>query len=218
MWTAVPLKLTVVAPVRSVPKNLNGRLCFDERAKANKLTIEWVPAARKELDIMMKSKPHAPARIAMLIAALFATVLVCPAADAFYAQTTTTQSYSTFIGPIPISGLSFTIPAASSHFNAALVTLSLPNLFLSDNTSKTIPMAATFQIVGTGLDGTTVASGGIGCDNVNVTTSGIKPFSMTLLVPLNGDTQMVMAEWASNGTSTVTTQTFASISAILVRQ
>jgi hypothetical protein len=72
--------------------------------------------------------------------------------------------------------------------------------------------------VGTGLDGTTVATGGIGCDNVNVATSGIKPFSMTLLVPLNGDTQTVMAEWASNGTSTVTTQTFASISAILVKQ
>ena len=92
---------------------------------------------------MMKSDSHTPARIAMLIAALFATALVCPAADAFYAETTTTQSYSTFIGPIPISGLSFTIPAASTRFNAALVTLSLPNLFLSDNTSKTIPMAAT---------------------------------------------------------------------------
>ena len=168
---------------------------------------------------MMKFNPHAPGRIAMLIAALLATALVCPAANGFYRETTTTQSYSTFIGPIPISGLSFTIPAASSRFNAALVTLSLPNLFLSDNTGKTIPMAATFQIVGTGIDGTTVASGGIGCDNVNVTTSGIKPFSMTLLVPLNGDTQTVMAEWASNGTSTVTTQTFASISAdILVRK
>jgi hypothetical protein len=174
--------------------------------------------AQNELDTMMKSNPHVPARIAMLVAALLATPLACPAADAFYAQTTTTQSYSTYIGPIPISGLSFTIPAASTRFNAALVTLSLPNLFLSDNTSKTTPMAATFQIVGTGLDGTTVGNGGIGCDNVNVATSGIKPFSMTLLVPLNGDTQMVMAEWASNGTSTVTTQTFASISAILVKQ
>jgi hypothetical protein len=167
---------------------------------------------------MMKSNAHVPTRIAMLIAALFATALVCSAADAFYAETTTTQSYSTYIGPIPISGLSFTIPAANTRFNAALVTLSLPNLFLSDNTSKTIPMAATFQIVGTGPDGTTVATGGIGCDNVNVITSGIKPFSMTLLVPLNGEAQTVMAEWASNGTSTITTQTFASISAILVKQ
>ena len=88
----------------------------------------------------------------------------------------------------------------------------------SDNTSTTTPMAATLQIVGTGPAGTTVANGGIGCDNINVTTSGIKPFSMTLLVPLNSDTQTVMAEWASNGTSTVTTQTFASLSAVLVKQ
>jgi hypothetical protein len=167
---------------------------------------------------MKSANLNAPARTAMLIAALFSTALVCTAADAFYAQTTTTQSYTTFVGPTPIGGLYFTIPAASPHANAALVTLSMPNLMLSDNTSKTIPMAATLQIVGTGLDGTTVASGGIGCDNVNVITSGVKPFSMTLLVPLNGDTQMVMAEWASNGTSTVTTQTFASLSAILVKR
>src|ERR1035438_8249828 len=121
---------------------------------------------------MKNSNPYAPARIAMLIAALFSTAMVCPAADVFYAPTTTTQSYTTFVGPTPVSGLSFTIPAASTYFNAALVTLSMPNLILSDNTSKTIPMAATLQIVSTGPAGTTVANGGIGCDNVNVKTSG----------------------------------------------
>ena len=177
-----------------------------------------IPKAGKELDTMKNTNPHAPVRIAIVIAALFSVAMVCPAADVFYAQTKATESYTTYVGPTPIGGLSFTIPAASTHFNAALVTLSMPNLFLSDNTSKTIPMAATLQIVGTGPAGTTVESGGIGCDNVNVTTSGIKPFSMTLLVPLNSDTQTVMAEWASNGTSTVTTQTFASLSAILVKQ
>jgi hypothetical protein len=166
---------------------------------------------------MKNFNAYAPARIATLIAALFSAAMVCPAADVFYAQTTTTQSYTTFVGPIPIGGLSFTIPAASARFNAALVTLSMPNLFLSDNTSKTIPMAATLQIVSTGSAGTTIATGAIGCDNVNVTTSGTKPFSMTVLVPLNSDTQTVTAEWASNGTSTVTTETLASISAILAK-
>lgn len=163
---------------------------------------------------------HPFARIMTLsLAALAATSSVCAAGDFFYAEITSTQSYSTFIGPIPINGLSINLPASSTHFNAAVVTLNMPNLFLSNNTSKTTPMAATLQIVAPfSPSGVLIASGGIGCDTVNVVTSGLKPLTMVLKVPLGTTTQPVEAEWDSNGTSTVTTQTFASISAILVKE
>jgi hypothetical protein len=141
------------------------------------------------------------------------------AGDFLYAETTATLSYSTYIGPIPITGLSLNLPAASSNFNTAVVTLNMPNLFLSHPTSKTIPMAATFQIVAPfSPQGLLEASGGIGCDTTTVKVSGIKPLTMVFKVPLGATSQLVEAEWASNGTSTVTTQTFASLSAILVKQ
>jgi hypothetical protein len=38
------------------------------------------------------------------------------------------------------------------------------------------------------------------------------------MVPLGTTTQLVEGEWESNGTSTVTTSTFASLSAVLVKQ
>ncbi|HTQ57871.1 MAG TPA: hypothetical protein VMI94_25570 [Bryobacteraceae bacterium] len=158
----------------------------------------------------------APAALAM--AALGADAPAA-AAEFYYASTTATQSYSTFIGPIPITGLSLTLPAASSHFNAAMVTLNMPNLFLSDNTSTTTPMAAQLSIVAPfSPAGVLIAGGGIGCDNVNVKTSGLKPLTIVLLVPLGANSQPVEGEWNSNGSSTVTTSTFASLSAILVKQ
>jgi len=168
----------------------------------------------------MNTSVYSPIRIMVLtLVALSSTVSVSAAADFAYAQTTATQSYSTFIGPIPINGLSITLPAAGKYFNTAVVTLNMPNLYLSNNTSRTIPMAATLQIVAPfAPGGVMIANGGIGCDNVNVVTSGIKPFTMVFKVPLGTSSHPVEGEWASNGTSTVTTTTFASISAILVKE
>jgi hypothetical protein len=126
-------------------------------------------------------------------------------------------SYSTFVGPIPIDGLSITLPPANTLFNTAIVTLSMPNLYLSAPTSGTEPMAANFEIVAPFAPGGLVsASGGIGCDTAHVTTSGMKPITIVLKVPLGTTSQPAEAEWSSvNGT--VTTQEFASISAILVK-
>ena len=159
-------------------------------------------------------------RVAILtLVALFATASLCAAGNFFYAQTTATQSYTTFVGPIPINGLSINLPAATTNFNTAVVTLNMPNLFLSNNTSTTIPMAATLEIVAPfSPGGVLIATGGIGCDNLNVRTSGLKPLTLVFKVPLGTSSQPVEAEWSSNGTSTVTTQTFASISAILVKE
>jgi hypothetical protein len=159
-------------------------------------------------------------RILLLtMVALISTASVCAAGDAVYVQTTATSSYTTYIGPIPIPGLQISLPVATKDFNIAIVTLNMPNLFLSQNTSRTIPMAATLQIVAPfAPGGLIIANGGIGCDNVNVNVSGIKPFTMVIKVPLGTVSQPVEAEWASNGTSTVTTQTFASLSAVLVKE
>lgn len=157
--------------------------------------------------------------------ALFALTLIaspCVAADFVYASTTATQSYGTYIGPIPITGLSITVPAATANFNTAVITLNMPNLFLSQPAPKNI-MGATLQIAAPASSaGPVVAIGGIGCDNANVLTSGPKPFTMVAKIPLSSLPLLVEAEWSSNpattGTVTVTTQTFASLSAILVKE
>jgi hypothetical protein len=160
-------------------------------------------------------------RNALSAVALLALTAAAPqfasAAEALYAQTTTTQSYTTFIGPIPIDGLSLNLPAATTAYNAAIVTLNLPNLTLSQPTSKTEKMAAQFQIVAPfSPAGLVIAIGAIGCDTVGINNSGTKPLTIVLEVPLGSASQAVEGEWSSTG-GTVTTQTFASISAILVR-
>jgi len=168
----------------------------------------------------MKTNRRALVQIAVMVFVVLASTTSAYGAGNFlYASTTDTQSYTTFIGPIPIVGLSLTLPAASRFFNTAVVTLSMPNLFLSQPTSRTTPMAATINVVAPfAPGGLLMASGGIGCDNNNVVVSGLKPLTIVVRVPLSNGTQPVEAEWASNGSSTVTTQTFASISAILVRE
>jgi hypothetical protein len=62
------------------------------------------------------------------------------------------------------------------------------------------------------------AVGGIGCDSTGIRVSGTKPLTIVVKVPLGSTSQLVEAEWARNGTSTVTTQTFASLSAVLVKE
>jgi hypothetical protein len=138
--------------------------------------------------------------------------------NAVYAATTATLSYNTFVGPIPIDGLSVTLPPATTSYNTAIVTLSMPNLYLSAPTSTTAPMSAAIQIVAPfSPAGVVSAFGGIGCDTAKVTTSGKKPITIVLAVPLGTTSQPAEAEWDSTN-GTVTTDTFASISATLVRE
>jgi hypothetical protein len=168
----------------------------------------------------MKTNRNVCVQLAMMLfVVLTSTTSMCVAGDFLYASTTDTLSYRTYIGPIPITGLSLTLPAAGKYFNTAVVTLNMPNLFLSKPTSKMIPMAATLQVVAPfAPGGLLIVSGGIGCDNNNVLVSGLKPLTIVVKVPLSTEPQPVEAEWASDGTSIVTTQTFASLSAILVKE
>jgi hypothetical protein len=167
----------------------------------------------------MKTNRNVRVQLAvMLFVVLTSATSVCVAGDFLYASTTDTLSFSGF-APIPITGLSLTLPAAGKYFNTAVVTLNMPNLFLSQSTSKTIPMAATLQVVAPWAPGgLLIVSGGIGCDNNNALVSGLKPLTIVVKVPLITMTQPVGAEWATNGTSTVTTKTFASLSAVLVKE
>src|SRR5579862_6572633 len=96
---------------------------------------------------MKTMKKYVVARISLAASLAIASMASLNAAEFFYAQTSATQSYSTFIGPIPVTGLVLTLPAASKDFNAAVVTLNMPNLTLSDPTSKGAPLGATLQIV-----------------------------------------------------------------------
>jgi hypothetical protein len=156
--------------------------------------------------------------ILMLFAVLTSTASVCAAGDFLYVSTTDTLSYSTYVGQTPIPGLSLTLPAAGKYFNTAVVTLNMPNLFLSEPTSQTIPMAATISITAPSAPGgILVVNGGIGCDSTDVLRSGLKPITIVAKVPLSATSQQVEAEWADVG-STVTTQTYASLSAILVKE
>lgn len=156
--------------------------------------------------------------------AIFACLALTPASALFaadnflYVDTTATLSYTTYVGPTPIPGLELTLPAASTAYNAAVVTLNMPNLYMNQPTART-PMSATLQVIApSSPQGLVSATGEIGCDTTNISTSAKKPITIVVAVPLGTVAQPVTAEWASNGSSTVNTETFASLSAILVRQ
>jgi len=152
-----------------------------------------------------------------VLLALAALAPQCWAGDFVYASTTATLTYPTDIGPIPITGLTINLPAATNAFNTAVVTLNMPNLFLTQSSSNRIVMTATLQIVAPfSTVGPVVALGSIGCDNANVATSGVKPITIVARIPLTSGTQMVEAEWFSN--AVLTTQDFASLSAVMVKQ
>src|SRR5277367_4339107 len=93
----------------------------------------------------MKLSSIAALPLAVFVMAASTTSL--RAADSFYAQTTATESYSTFVGPTPIPGLVLNLPAESKNVDAVLITLNLPNLTLGKPLSLGSPLAATIQIV-----------------------------------------------------------------------
>ncbi len=141
------------------------------------------------------------------------------AAKSFYVETRVALSQSGLTGPIPISGLNINLPATSAAYNAAIVTLNMPNLYLTRISGQTGPMSGLAQVVAPfAPEGVVYAEGQIGCDTGGITTSGKKPLSIVLEVPLGSAGQNVEAEWFSTSGDTINTDTFASLSAILVRK
>jgi hypothetical protein len=173
----------------------------------------------RKLTMKTNRKLYVYAQLAIIAClALTAASPLFAAENFLYADTTAALSYSTFVGMTPIPGLSLTLPAANAVYNTAVVTLNMPNLYLNQPTSKT-PMSAVLQLVAPFTpQGLLSVTGSIGCDTSGIGTSATKPITIVVAVPLGSISQLVEAEWASNGSSTVNTNTFASLSAILVRQ
>jgi hypothetical protein len=144
------------------------------------------------------------ARIVLVAVLALAFTATSWAADGnfLYAQTTASQSSSAF-PDVPIGGLSITLPAAAKPFNAAVVTLNMPNLSLS----------------GPGTAGVSVLSGLDLKEFAGVAVyNGYTSLTIVVRVPLNSAPLPIVAEWVTNAGATISTQNFASISAILVHE
>jgi hypothetical protein len=118
-----------------------------------------------------------------------------------YAQTTSAQCSTNCFPNVPIDGLSFTLPAATRTFNAAVVTLNMPNLTLSAGGLADVSVLS--QINGAGF-----ASAAI--------NNTYTPLTIVVKVSLKRTTQPIAAEWVTSNGATMSTQ-FSSISAILVK-
>jgi hypothetical protein len=144
---------------------------------------------------------HVYARAVLVAAfalAFGATARAAPV-NFLYHQTTGTQCSNCFPNT-PIDGLAFTLPATNATFNAALVTLNIPNLTLSAGGSGGVSILSQ-------IDGAIFASA-----EINSTAT---PLTIVVKVPLIQRTQPIAAEWLTNSGATISTG-FASISAILV--
>lgn len=150
------------------------------------------------------------AQIAIGVFIAFASTASLSAQVAFYAETTATLSTASTVA-VPIPGLTFTLPAATATNEAALVTLNLPNLNLTYPSGICeCPYAGFVQI---SVDGVSVAQGGIAIQ------AGLPtPMTVVAKVPRTSVTQTIEATWGvTEGTDGLNTNTFASLSAILVK-
>jgi hypothetical protein len=121
------------------------------------------------------------------------------------AQSTSEQSF------VPVEGLSFDLPAATAAHKFAIVTLNMPNLYLSGTPSGTLGGE-----VGVLLSGTTqVATGQITADTSGILEEGRKPLTIVVKISLLSGVQSVQAVWTGVRNSTINTDTFSSMSAIL---
>jgi hypothetical protein len=127
-----------------------------------------------------------------------------------YAQTTAALN-SNSSTPLAITGLSIILPAAVKGRTEALVTLNMPNLYLGGTPNGGTRGAQVYVHV----DGVSVAQGQISDDNTTPTGDGRKPLTIVVKVPLRSTQQTVEAEWNGVRSSTILTDTFASLSAVL---
>jgi len=132
-------------------------------------------------------------------------------ADIQIQQNTSSQT------PVPMTGQSFDLLAATTNYNAAVVTLDVPNLRLA-NTQAT-DIGADVSVLLSGV--TTVATGSVSTDfNLQLISSNatIKPLTVTVLITLLSGIQSVAAEWNGTNNGSVYSDGFASLSAVLVKQ
>jgi hypothetical protein len=131
-----------------------------------------------------------------------------------YVQSTAgTSTNSNGFAPVP--GLAFSLPAASSAAKFATITLNMPNLYMTAGTPGET-MGAGVAIL---LNGAIAAMGQISGDVVVGTTGatldGRKPITLVVKVALGSTPITVDAGWATTRNTTVNSDTFASLSALL---
>jgi len=182
-------------------------------ARRSETRNSWLVGATVSIgkEQSMKTSNYLRALITLSVVLAAAAPLLV-AGDFVYAQTTEPQSYSGFPG-IPINGLTINLPAASKYFNVAVVTVNLPNLVVTNCTSN----SATITLVGDSPAGVVFGYATVGCDTA-VATSGPKPVTIVLRVRLGSTPGAAFPDWAPGSGSTISTSTFASISALLVKE
>ena len=107
---------------------------------------------------------------------------------------------------VDIEGLSFTLPAATSDANSALVTLNVPSPYADGGSSNGI----SYQIDSNGASQVT------GSWTNQTSQNGRSPFTMVTLIPLNSSSQFVQAQWQSVRGGTAHLGGSATLTALLV--
>jgi hypothetical protein len=143
--------------------------------------------------------------------ALTTNSLFAQSQNLIYVETTETLS-TTSQTPLPITGLSLTLPAVSTKYNAALVTLDMPNWFF--NGTAVGHLAGQLSIV---VGENTVATATGSCDTLSRGGSGAKATTLVVRVGLISNTQNVEAVWNGLHGGAVNMNQFGSLSAILVK-
>jgi hypothetical protein len=145
---------------------------------------------------LSKYQVYARTVLVAVLALAFGPTTRAAEVNFLYHQTTGTQCPTNCFPDTPIDGLSFTLPATSATYNAALVTLNIPNL--------------------TGSGGVSILSQIDGAIFASATTNNTNtPLTIVVKVPLLQRTLPIAAEWSTGNGGTMSTG-FASISAILV--
>ena len=152
----------------------------------------------------------------MAVLALTVTGSLSAYVSTLYASTTTAEATNSQTA-VPITPLVFTLPVANgTDHNFAIVTLDMPNLYLS-GTPTSGALAGEVSLVLSGV--TTVASGQISADltgsGKDGGSTGRKPMMIVVKIPLTTVTQSLQAEWNGVNGATIKSDTFASMSAIL---
>jgi hypothetical protein len=115
--------------------------------------------------------------------------------------TTTSGSF------VDIEELNFTLPAGTSDSNAALVTLNVHQPYADGGTSNGI----SYQIDVNG------SSKAVGTWTNQNSQDGRSPFTMVTMIPLNGGSQFVQAQWLAVRGGTAHLGGSANLSAVLVQ-
>jgi hypothetical protein len=151
----------------------------------------------------------------------FASLSAILQGNSLYAEADGSQSTSSKTA-VPIAGLSFNLPAKTAEYDTAVVTLDLPNLYLSQGFGNGYWGGEASILVGA----TAVASGTIGADcpyhfcgsdPLAGTGEGRKPLTVVVRVKLLAEPQTVQAVWNGSDEATINTDTFASLSGILIK-